>query len=146
MALSIGVDVGETNIDVVILKKEKKEVLCSAKVPTTVDVTCDIIKAIQSALKQLPEEFQSNPTEHVASINIGTTQFVNAVVQGEGLTKVALFRLCDPATKAIPPRDLSVLDTYFYLSGGYEIDGTVITNVDEYQVEEKTEKVYNNGM
>lgn len=142
MALSIGVDVGEANIDVVILKKEKKEVLCSVKVPTTEDVTCGIIEAIQSALKQLPEEFQSNPTEHVARVNFTTTQFVNAVVQGKGLTKVALFRLCDPATKAIPPRDLSV----FYLSGGYEIDGTVITNVDEDQVKEKTAKVYNNGM
>ena len=64
--LYIGVDVGGTNTDAVVLRK--KEVLCSAKVPTTEDVTSGISEAIQSALSQLPEDYQPNPTQHVARV------------------------------------------------------------------------------
>ena len=65
--LYIGVDFGGTNTDAVVLRK--KEVLCSAKVPTTEDVTSGITEAIQSALSQLPEEYRPNPTQQVARVN-----------------------------------------------------------------------------
>lgn len=34
---------------------------------------------------------------------LGTTHFVNACVQRRGLARVAIFRLCGPATRALPP-------------------------------------------
>lgn len=34
---------------------------------------------------------------------IGTTQFVNAVIQQRGLSRVLVVRLCGTATAALPP-------------------------------------------
>lgn len=147
MWLCIGVDVGGTNTDAVILRK--KEVLSSAKVPTTADITSGITEAISSALRQLPEEFQPNPTQYVARVNIGTTHFVNAVVQRKGLTKVAVLRLCGPATMAIPPLcdfpvDLknAIGAMHFFLNGGYQYDCSCITNVDEEEVKRAAKEVH----
>lgn len=149
--LYIGVDVGGTNTDAVVLRK--KEVLCSAKVPTTEDVTSGISEAIQSALSQLPEEYQPNPTQHVARVNIGTTHFVNAVVQRKFLTKVAVLRLCGPATRAIPPlcdfpADLRnvVGGMHFFLNGGFQYDCSCITDVDEEEVKRFANKVHSAGL
>ncbi|KAL9952326.1 hypothetical protein ACROYT_G039563 [Oculina patagonica] len=151
MWLCIGVDVGGTNTDAVILKK--KEVLCSAKVPTTADVTSGITEAIRSALSQLPEEFQPNPTQYVARVNIGTTHFVNAVVQRKNLTKVAVLRLCGPSTMAIPPlcdfpADLrnAIGAMHFFLNGGYQYDCTCITDVDEDEVKRVAKEVHTAGI
>lgn len=34
---------------------------------------------------------------------LGTTHFINAVIRRQGLAKVAVLRLCGPATVALPP-------------------------------------------
>jgi N-methylhydantoinase A/oxoprolinase/acetone carboxylase beta subunit len=34
---------------------------------------------------------------------VGTTHFINALLQRRGLAKVCIIRLCGPATHAIPP-------------------------------------------
>ena len=39
----------------------------------------------------------------VSACMLGTTYFVNACVQCRGLARVAVFRLCGPATRALPP-------------------------------------------
>ena len=39
----------------------------------------------------------------VSACMLGTTHFVNACVQCRGLARVAVFRLCGPATRALPP-------------------------------------------
>lgn len=144
--LCIGVDVGGTNTDAVIL--QQKTVLSSAKVPTTEDVTSGITEAIKSTLTQLPDEFQPNPTQYVARVNIGTTHFVNAVVQRKFLTKVAVLRLCGPATKAIPPlcdfpADLRnvIGGMHFFLNGGFQYDCSSITDVDENEVKRVANEV-----
>lgn len=142
MSLSIGVDVGKTNTNAVVLKG--KDVLCSSKAPSTEDVTSAIIETVQSVLKQLPEELARSPGAHVERVSIGTTQFVNAVRQGKDLSGVALYRLCYPATIAIPP-NVPGLHEVFYLKGGYEFNHAVINKVDEKEVKEKTKKVYDKG-
>lgn len=150
MWLCIGVDVGGTNTDAVILRRS--EVLSSAKVPTTADVTSGITGAIRSALGELPEEFQPNPAQFVARVNIGTTHFVNAIVQRKGLTKVAVLRLCGPATRAIPPlcdfpADLrrAIGSMHFFLNGGYQYDCSCITDVDEEEVKRVAKEVHAAG-
>lgn len=149
--LCIGVDVGGTNTDAVILRQ--KTVLSSAKVPTTEDVTSGITEAIKSTLTQLPDEFQPNPTQYVARVNIGTTHFVNAVVQRKFLTKVAVLRLCGPATKAIPPlcdfpADLRnvIGGMHFFLNGGFQYDCSSITDVDENEVKRVANEVQAAGI
>lgn len=144
MSLSIGANVGETNTTAVILKEKK--VLCSSEVLTTQDVTSGIIEAIGIVLRQLPEEHAHNRGENFEKVSIGTTQFENAAKQGKDLSRVALFRLCYPATVAIPPPYVPGLDKFFYLNGGCETDGTTITHVDEDQLTQKTREVYIEGI
>lgn len=148
--LCIGVDVGGTHTDAVILRN--KEVLFSAKVLTTDDISTGVSEAIKEALSKLSEELKTDPTQYVARINIGTTHFVNAIVQRKGLTKVAVLRLCGSASRAIPPlcdfpADLKKVigGMYFFLNGGYQYDGSPITEVDEEEVKRTIKEVHNSG-
>lgn len=45
------------------------------------------------------------PAKSVSSLSIGTTAFINAVLEADGrrLAKVAVIRLCGPYTKQCPP-------------------------------------------
>ena len=148
--LCVGVDVGETNTDAVILRHN--EVLCSSKVLTTGDITSGVIEAVRSALRQLPGGFQPNRSRYVSRVNIGTTHFVNAIVQRKGLVKVAVLRLCGPATRAIPPlcdfpADLKdvIGGMHYFLNGGYQYNGSCITDVDEKEVKRTIKEVQKAG-
>lgn len=119
----IGIDVGGTNTDAVALCG--REVVHSVKRPTSPDV----ITGIREALAALLAEGHI-PTIDIGAVMIGTTHFVNAVVQRKDLTRVAVFRLCGPATRSLPPmvdwpNDLCDLVHVFtaYLPGGAEYDG-----------------------
>ncbi|KAK4156653.1 hypothetical protein C8A00DRAFT_30508 [Chaetomidium leptoderma] len=79
----------------------------------------------------------------VASVTIGTTHFVNAVVEHDAarLSRVAVIRLCGPFSKHVPPcvdwpADLrgTVLGHYALVKGGLEVDGALIGDVDEGEV------------
>ena len=45
------------------------------------------------------------PAKSISSLSIGTTAFINAVLEADGrrLAKVAVIRLCGPYTKQCPP-------------------------------------------
>lgn len=69
------------------------------------------------------------PHSSVISVNIGTTHFINAVVQADrtNLKKVAVLRLCGPFCREVPPfTDFpaalrEVVEGYSaYLDGGLE--------------------------
>lgn len=80
-----------------------------------------------------------NPQD-VASVTIGTTHFVNAVVERDAkrLCKVAVLRLAGPFGKHAPPcvdwpadmREL-VLGYWASVKGGLEVDGHLIAELDE---------------
>lgn len=99
----IGVDVGGTNtdcaiIDVTATANPSRGVCASGKTPTTPDVTSGIHTAIINVLAKS----QVNRKD-VQSVAIGTTHFVNAVVEADPrrLSKVAVIRLCGPFTRAV---------------------------------------------
>lgn len=127
----IGVDVGGTNTDAVVMRG--REVVGWAKRPTTPDVTSGIVGALTEVLAETKLERTS-----VGAVMIGTTHFTNAVVQRRGLTRVAVFRLCGPATLSLPPMidwppDLraAVRGHVALLPGGFEFDGKPIAPFDE---------------
>lgn len=99
----IGIDVGGTNTDAAILdvralSSTSRGVLASCKTPTTPDVTSGIKHAVEEVLKK------SNVNkENLLSVAIGTTHFVNAVVQNDAgrLSRVAVVRLCGPYTREV---------------------------------------------
>ena len=138
----IGVDVGGTNTDAVILKD--REVISSFKHPTTPDPIHGIVNAIQGCLnhtKDDPEIVKANLTR----VCIGTTHFVNAVVERsrDNLVPVAVVRLCGPASLAVPPfadfpRDLKSLikSKVYMVSGGLEYNGKNISTLKQDEIKD----------
>ncbi|XP_071834530.1 uncharacterized protein [Apostichopus japonicus] len=132
--LIIGADVGGTNTDVVCL--HGTEVIAYDKFPTSEDVTTGLHTAIGNVLKKLPAEDWS-----VGRVNIGTTHFINALLQRRDLVPVSVVRLCGPASTALPPfigfpdnlADL-LQAKCFFVNGGYQVDGSIITEVDEKEI------------
>jgi N-methylhydantoinase A/oxoprolinase/acetone carboxylase beta subunit len=115
----IGIDVGGTNTDAVLLDGDK--VVFAVKRPTTKDVTSGILDALK-ALRADPAA--RGPVDAVV---IGTTHFINAVVQRRNLMKVAAIRIGMPASASLPPfcdwpQDLAagVRGEIFMLEGGHE--------------------------
>src|ERR1700731_3556222 len=92
----IGIDVGGTNTDAVLLKDGG--VAHAVKTPTTSDVTTGIVTAL-AELTRRPEIARSR-TDGVV---IGTTHFVNAVVQRRDLARVDAVRIGLPASASLPP-------------------------------------------
>lgn len=99
----IGCDVGGTNTDAALLDiseigSDSKGVLATCKTATTVNVTDGIKRAIETVLL----ESQIDRAK-VLNVAIGTTHFVNAVVENDAsrLQKVACIRLCGPYTKSV---------------------------------------------
>jgi N-methylhydantoinase A/oxoprolinase/acetone carboxylase beta subunit len=68
-------------------------VVVTAKTATSADVFSGMLQALRQVI---------NDTD-VTAVMVGTTHFVNALLQRRGLAKVCTLRLCGPATHAIPP-------------------------------------------
>src|SRR5579871_121330 len=129
--LRIGVDVGGTNTDAVLVAG--RDVVHAVKTPTTADVTGGIIAAL-AKLGEHPEVARGD----LDAVVIGTTHFVNAVVQRRGLGRVAAIRIGLPAAASLPPfcdwpPDLAgqVCAELFMLEGGHDYDGRPIVPFDE---------------
>ncbi len=147
MSLRIGIDVGGTNTDAVLLSG--REVLASIKRPTTADVTAGIVDALASIFEQRPEIDRRD----VSAVMIGTTHFTNAVVQRRDLTPIAVLRLCLPAGQAIPPlydwpADLRevVCAASYLLHGGLEYDGRPISELDPCEIERTLSDLISRGI
>ncbi|KAL0577980.1 hypothetical protein V5O48_004018 [Marasmius crinis-equi] len=149
-SLRIGVDVGGTNTDAVLLDpfattSKNRGILSWHKSPTTANPSHGIENVITTLLKNAQVDAKT-----IASVTIGTTHFINAVIEKDRsrLAPVAVFRLCGPFSHSVPPgvdwpADLrSIICGYCaFLDGGLEIDGQVIRDVREEQVQEECEKV-----
>ncbi len=132
--MQIGVDVGGTNTDGVIMSKGK--VLVSNKSVTTANVGDGVFNVIKSVL----EKGNIKPNQ-ITSVMIGTTHFTNALVERKKLQKIAALRLCLPASDSLVqmigwPEDL--IDTLkpkkYFAKGGYEVDGREISPLDENEI------------
>jgi N-methylhydantoinase A/oxoprolinase/acetone carboxylase beta subunit len=132
--LRIGIDVGGTNTDAVLL--DGRQVLAAVKTSTTQDVTSGIVAAIDDLQRQrafVPAE--------VRAVMIGTTHFINALVEARRLAPTAAVRLSLPAGASLPPmvdwpqRLVDAIDGRGYLChGGHEFDGRHIAELDEAEL------------
>ncbi|KAH6977446.1 hypothetical protein BKA56DRAFT_633121 [Ilyonectria sp. MPI-CAGE-AT-0026] len=152
MPVVIGVDVGGTNTDAVAIDlalsqtKPVESILSSAKIPTTFDVSHGINEALNNVIGSLSQ----NARDDIVAVNIGTTHFINAVIEKDSrkLAKLAVLRLSGPYGAEVPPfaglpDDLRqiVEGLSASLPGGLEIDGRVITPLDEGAVRETAEEI-----
>jgi N-methylhydantoinase A/oxoprolinase/acetone carboxylase beta subunit len=133
----IGVDVGGTNTDAVILD-EQNELVSAIKTPTTEDVSSGIRQAIHNVIQESTVDAQE-----INYAMLGTTQCTNAIVERKKLDRVGVIRLAYPATGSVPPftgwpEDISnLLDSHTAnLHGGYEYTGATISDFDEVEVRE----------
>jgi N-methylhydantoinase A/oxoprolinase/acetone carboxylase beta subunit len=140
----IGIDVGGTNTDAVLLEDDR--IVHAAKTPTTPDVTTGIV----TALGLLPEAARAPAVD---AIMIGTTHFTNAVVQRRELSPVAAVRIGLPASASLPPfvdwpEDLAELvrGEVFMIEGGHEYDGRPIVPLDTAAVRQAGRRIRERGL
>jgi len=150
-SLRIGVDVGGTNTDAVIMDvgnpgSPDRGIIAFHKCSTTSpNVTNGIESAVRSVLEQAGDCHSD-----VHCLVIGTTHFLNAIIENDTrrLSKVAVVRLSKSFTKEIPPfsdfppRLRSILHGYHgYVDGGLSIDGAQEAPIVESQVVAECQKI-----
>lgn len=128
----LGIDVGGTNTDAVILDTDYK-VIAETKSPTTTDISTGIVNAMEKVL-----ESSNVAPERIKYAMLGTTHCTNAIVERKHLNSISIIRIGAPATLAIRPltgvpEDLKAhLNKHTYIvRGGHEFDGREITKLDE---------------
>ena len=142
-SLRIGIDVGGTNTDAVLLQGDS--VVASMKVPTTEKVS----EGIRSALKTIDAARNERPIEAVI---IGTTHFMNAIVQARDLTKVACIRLATPPQTLPPfidwPERLieNVRGQVHVVAGGHQFNGSLLAPIDENGLVEAAKAIRGAGI
>tara|TARA_R110002003_G_scaffold112_13_gene9677 strand:- start:24693 stop:26759 length:2067 start_codon:yes stop_codon:yes gene_type:complete len=109
---------------------------------------------INNVINDMFHQSSIDPND-VASVTIGTTHFINAVVEMDEtrLGRVAVIRLCGPFSKDIPigidwpPRLRSIICQYRGLvNGGLEIDGSLIAELDVDEVKRHCEVIKSRGI
>jgi N-methylhydantoinase A/oxoprolinase/acetone carboxylase beta subunit len=128
----LGIDVGGTNTDAVILDRAD-QVLAKAKVPTTPDVTGGIVAALDAVIGTSGVDVL-----RISHAMLGTTHATNAVLERRKLHRVAVIRIGAPATLGVRPMfewpaDLTavVAAGATIVAGGIEFDGRDLTRFDD---------------
>lgn len=128
--MRIGIDVGGTNTDAVVMKGD--EVIAATKQATTEDV----IGGVEAAMTAVMAE-AGVATSDIDAVMIGTTHFTNALAQARDLIPVAAVRIA-PEPQELPPmvewptRVREAMGGVPYTcGGGHEFDGRPIQPLDE---------------
>ncbi|KAI2900084.1 hypothetical protein CBS63078_7073 [Aspergillus niger] len=150
----LGVDVGGTNTDAVLIHLSPVAIVASHKAPTTPDVTTGITAAVQAVIAAAKV-----PLSAIGCVIVGTTHFVNAVVQrSPSLRRVAVIRLCGGPDEGfgrnIPPFTDFPLDLRariassrpYFCHGGYQISGEEISPLDETELEKIAAQLVHDGI
>ena len=133
MFTRIGVDVGGTNTDAVLVSGTT--LMAQAKRSTTPDVTSGILASLEEVLRRAPRNVS------LQAVMLGTTHFTNALLEHKNLAPTAILRLCLPATTLLPPLVdwpdslLASIGGFSYMvHGGHEFDGREISSFDASEV------------
>ncbi|MYE57764.1 MAG: hydantoinase/oxoprolinase family protein, partial [Acidimicrobiaceae bacterium] len=125
----IGIDVGGTNTDAVVIDAEGS-VISAVKVATTPE-------PIDGIRESLSEVLQGVDRKRVAKAMLGTTHPTNAIIQRRDLDTVGVLRLAAPSSLGVRPgaawpsdiRDM-VIGVSAIIEGGNEYTGAEIAPLD----------------
>ena len=141
----IGVDVGGTNTDAVLM--DGFNLAGAVKVPTSADVTSGIVASLTDLLHDLPRNAR------VDAVMVGTTHFTNALLEHRDLSPTAVVRLSLPATHLLPPLvdwpgplKAAVGGHTYMVGGGHEFDGREIAALDRVGLREAVRDMRRNGV
>ncbi|KAI5306743.1 hypothetical protein KEM55_008516, partial [Ascosphaera atra] len=152
--LAIGVDVGGTNTDSVLLDTSKSgtdAVIAWNKTPTASNVTLGVQSTLKSLLHSSPHS-----AADVAAVTVGTTHFLNAIVEHDAsrMEKVAVIRLASynfsgqtPSFIDWPAGLRKLLEGHVaFVPGGCNIDGTKIADLDREAIRKQGEFIRSKGI
>jgi N-methylhydantoinase A/oxoprolinase/acetone carboxylase beta subunit len=141
--IRLGIDVGGTHTDAALVAEG--HILKAIKTATTADVTSGIVAAMRGVL--------ADATTCIDAVMIGTTHFVNAVVQRRNLAPVAAVRVALPATGGLPPftdwpEDLAACAAghAWLVEGGHDYDGRPFMNLDVAAVRAAAREIRSRGL
>jgi N-methylhydantoinase A/oxoprolinase/acetone carboxylase beta subunit len=144
--MRIGIDVGGTNTDAVLLNG--REVKAWRKTPTTENVSDGIVTAITEIMAEAQVA-----SDDIECVMIGTTHFTNAFVERRHLLPVGIIRIALPATRGLPPLvdwpdDLCAImgQNVFMVGGGYQYDGRENSAIDELAIAAAAREMLNRGL
>src|SRR3990167_10870109 len=92
----IGVDIGGTNTDAVLVD-QNDNIVCAAKSTTTEDISI----GFTAALLKLMEEGAVSP-KNIEGVFLGTTHATNALLQRKDLFQVGVIRIAGQRPEALP--------------------------------------------
>lgn len=131
--LRIGIDVGGTNTDAVVVDNQGA-VVAATKAATTPDPFDGIRAALEQVLVGVDKH-------RIGQAMLGTTHPANAVIQRRSLQRVGTLRLAAPATVGVRPgaawpADLlaAIMGPVSIIRGGNNYDGSEISPLDENAV------------
>lgn len=131
----LGIDVGGTNTDAVLIDENLK-VAAEIKFPTSKDIYTGILGAVREVLKTSDVK-----KDEIRQAMLGTTQCTNAIVECKHLAPVGILRIGAPATLSVPPmvdweEDLSrIAKGIAIVGGGSEYDGKELAPFDKTAAE-----------
>ncbi|NMH99947.1 hydantoinase/oxoprolinase N-terminal domain-containing protein [Pseudonocardia acidicola] len=134
-SLRMGIDVGSTNTDAVVIDSSGM-VVAQIKVPGSADLS----ECIETAVAALLASPAVDPAR-VGAVTLGAARTTDAIRTRAGLRRVAVLRIGAPLTSALPPlvtwprelREAVGVDTAI-VAGGCEFDGIRIAPLDESAV------------
>ncbi len=126
----LGIDVGGTNTDAVLID-ENRTVVADIKYPTSADIYDGILGAMRTVLA-----ISHVDPKQICQAMLGTTQCTNAIVERKHLAPIGILRIGAPATKGIRPmvdwaediKKIAVDSTI--IGGGFEYDGKELAPLD----------------
>jgi N-methylhydantoinase A/oxoprolinase/acetone carboxylase beta subunit len=144
MTYFLGIDIGGTNTDAVLVNAEH-EIVDSVKTATTQDISL----GFQTALKKLLTKITPQAIKIVA---VGTTCATNAILQRQGLFRVGVMRIAGQKPQSIPvcfgwPTELkkAVFVGAEMISGGFDCQNREITPFKESEARAAILKLLEQG-
>ncbi|MCX3064519.1 hydantoinase/oxoprolinase family protein [Wolbachia endosymbiont of Drosophila pseudotakahashii] len=145
MDYRIGIDVGGTNIDAVLIK-DNGTIVTSCKVIATKNISEGVLRVLSTLYELHPFDKQ-----RILAVSIGTTHATNAVLQGSELYKVGVIRIAGHKP-SLPPAyswNAQTRSTLYIgekvINGGYDCDGSCITKLSISEVRSAIYELHNKG-
>lgn len=143
---SVGIDIGGTNTDCVVLD-QRKNIVAWGKTLTTEFVADGFKTALVQTLAKAAISF-----EEIDTVLVGTTHATNAILQAKNLYKVGVVRLAGNKPQTLPPcygwserLQEAVLAGVVTVNGGFECNGKVISSPEEYEIRQALQFLYDAG-
>jgi N-methylhydantoinase A/oxoprolinase/acetone carboxylase beta subunit len=139
--LRIGIDVGGTHTDAVVL--DEQNVVASTKVLTSANVRDGVVNALDEVLSESQVERNA-----IDAVMIGTTQFTNAVIERRELAPTAIIRIALPSGELVPPMidwpdDIAkeLGRNVYMIHGGRTYDGFPIAPLEDAEIDAAIDEI-----